>query len=959
MTDLISNITQRILAGTYEAPATGTYTPTLIVGLGGTGIKVLRQLKKNLSLHENQHIKLLGIDSDSIENTRDPSQYPSLDLGAELKILDQAQAMRMLAGAAANTANRHVLDFLPKARGKRNGIHDLVNGKINSQKGAGQFRRAGKLLFCANVSAGANLNHTFQDLRVDLVGLPAILSKEGAGYTIGSGVKIFVVSSIAGGQGAGCLIDCLALIRKHFNGIHDLITALCVLPGPLFDKRVTMPVDEAKAMRANGIGVLRELQALKQGELPQHEFVFDQNVSYAQGPLPLVSDIYLVDHHSSSMIPFHDLVDLCKGVACFLYAFTGTGMGAHKAASDINHKADNQPGADGMSKPFSALGVGAMTFPAGQLVEYGTRESLDRWLQKWLDKSIHSADDQTVGTLLASWQFDSLDLFRARLQPDVVESTYLGEIAQRRAVMKMADPEFLAKGDSKLKSFASVLEGYGKGFDSLRSATFAGIDKSLRAELLLWMVNGAGPVTSRLEVLTKAVAVMHNTLKDARDERIRLRYEFNVQKAVLIEKINYWGFGFDKKERTEYISVVNKLLTLQLNERIDVALAEVLPQILKSVISVRAEADKFIVDLETVCKTNQVRLAEMSAEKGDSCFMQTVVPTNKYAEWIASEPPVDVPDMLGPNSLLMEDLIGKAIVSVGQQYEKRVKAYNLISTALMDKALLGRMITIQRASDYMMHLKLECPPTSEMHPQKFLAGVLNDGNERLITHFSPPAGGAPVVPIEITNKHMVVCAQTFHGFPAAYWSGFDTADSHYRQDPWWSHTLPDFEKLSPLKPLSGDRAQVMTTLGLALAYELIYLRGSSYYQNVSFDEGTSSHWYNYFAKEPNKGAQELVNIGLIRPAPSSQTKIKAAHLLAKSLEDTLNAMLNHDSVEFRQTLTELLDEFSAKAGVNQHKKIIVDFVDQRLNKLISSADARRDVLEEIAKQLRAYADKLG
>jgi hypothetical protein len=222
----------------YGAPTTGTYKPTVVIGLGGTGVTTLRYLKRDLSMHEARHVRLLALDSNAAENTRFLSQLPSLEPDRELRILDQAAALRMLANATTGNGNRHVLQYLPKEAGRHKGIHEEVIAKINGQKGAGQFRRAGKLLFQANARSGANLNDTLAKLRDEMVGLRTLIEHQAAGLTLDVGVQVFVVCSAAGGQGAGCLLDCLALLRSHFNGPHDVITVICVLPGPLFHKVV-------------------------------------------------------------------------------------------------------------------------------------------------------------------------------------------------------------------------------------------------------------------------------------------------------------------------------------------------------------------------------------------------------------------------------------------------------------------------------------------------------------------------------------------------------------------------------------------------------------------------------------------------------------------------------------------------------------------------------------------------
>ena len=73
------SIVESVLRGSIKAPTSGMFTPTLVIGLGGTGIKTLRELKSVLSRHETAKVRLLGIDSDSGENQINSDSIPQLD----------------------------------------------------------------------------------------------------------------------------------------------------------------------------------------------------------------------------------------------------------------------------------------------------------------------------------------------------------------------------------------------------------------------------------------------------------------------------------------------------------------------------------------------------------------------------------------------------------------------------------------------------------------------------------------------------------------------------------------------------------------------------------------------------------------------------------------------------------------------------------------------------------------
>ena len=961
MKNQIRNLAERIAARIYEMPKSGSYTPILILVVGGTGNYVARELKRLLAPHMAQYIRILAIDSDASENTRHLTQFPPLELGRELLILDQSQALRMLANAQAGTSNRHVLEYLPVKTKKHGNVHELVIQKINQQRGAGQFRRAGRLLLDSNVNGGANLDSALAKVREELIGLATVLRREAEGANIETNVKVIIVESLAGGQGSSTSPQLLALVRKHFNGPHDTITVFAVLPGHLYDKRVRNPLQEGPVMRSNAIGALSELQAAKLGWYSDHEFVFDQNTRFTPKLLPLVNDIMLVDHHSHKRVPYNDLIDLCKGIGAFIYGFVATGLGAHSESAQINDKTDNRPAPDGMPRIFSSIGVGALVYPATELLEYGIRDALGRWLNEWIEQNPSAeANREDIATVLGSWQMESLDSLRARFQPQVREATYLSDTAQRRAVLKLADPEFLGKGESKLNGFPGELAGYEDSFAENQRGVETQLVQAIHAQVSEWLTAGAKSGTVQLTALRTAIGTLKSALVAARDERVANRQRLLDRKDVLTRKINFWGFGLDAGYRKEFLNVVNSLLTLQLQERTDASLGESLHVVEKALTSLAAEVENFISDLKVTRDNNATELSRMAAADTESCFLQPVITPTEYPQW-AKENEAEVPRNLKPESFSADQFIHLAVDSVADFYLSRRNQFDLAARALEDPELMRRLKTIETASDYMMHLDLLSPPVSQLKPQKFLAGYLDRGNKKLVDQFSPPDGGAQVVPVETTNKHMVICARTLHGFPAAHWSGFDVAEAYYRQDPWWAHTVEDFASLPPLKPLSGQRARALQYLGLGLVFELIYTRGSNYYANLKEEELNSvrARWHVYYKKGLSPGGAALIEAGLVTPAPSSQTRVRSEHLMGKSLSETLETLAKPDTGTFITLVDEVLGEFTAKAGVDRLKTIIEDYVQNELDKRIDgAADTRRD-LEEVARELRAYAQRIG
>ena len=960
--DEIKEIAQRIIAEKlHEAPASGVYTPTLVIGLGGTGVLVVRALAGFLAAHKTRHVRLLAIDSDSAENGRHISQFSPLEPGRELLILEQAPALRMLANAVAGTSNAHVLEALPKETKKHGNIHEVVVSKINRQSGAGQFRKAGALLWNANVSGGANLDGVFAAVRNELIGLDTVIAHEARGVTVAAGVRIFLVASFVGGQGSGALPSCLALTRKHFNGDHDTVTLIGVLPGPLFEKRVLSPAQEGPVMAGNGLGTMREVQGAKLGFFRDREFVFDDSARFTPKLLPLVNDILLVDHRSHGQRPFRDLPDLCRGVGLFLYSFVASGVGAHSESSRINGRADMRLTGDGLPHIFSSIGVGAAIYPASDLIEFGIRDSLSRWLFSWLEAAgdVRQAKEE-VAAVLARWQLGSLDTLRARLQPKVAEAVYLVDRAQKDAVLKLPDPDFLGKGEERLDQFPKDLAAYEGQFSENQQRILAELTTAVREQTLIWLAAGAKHGALPLTVLREAIGGLKGELGPDQDARLSTREALKEQKRLRTAQINFWGVGLDRPFRKRYIKVVNDLLASALNERTDAAASAVLSGLENALTSLETEANHFCDVLAAFRDRNANALSEMANDDTSSCFVLPVIAPAEYPAW-AAENGTGVPSGLQPKSLAPEEFILQAVNAVADYYVGRTSQYDLAAEALKDENLMRRVKTIQTSADFMINLDLVAPPIGQLQPQKFLAGYMKGGNSAIIRQFDPPDGGAQIVPVETTNKHAIIIAQTVHGFPFAHWAGFQEAENCYRLDPWWAHTISDYGSLPLLKPVSGDRAKALRTFGLGLAFELIYPRGANYYKNVKDEEINSckTRWFVYYRNTLNPGGTALVEAQLVSPALSSQTRVRPEHLIGKSLAETLQALANPSNGAFITLVDEVLDELCAKIGVDQFRTVITEFVQKQLDKMIESAVETRRDLEETARELRAYIQQLG
>lgn len=242
----------------------GPVHPTLFVGLGGTGLKVLARVRRRLY---EQHgsadhwpiYAFLGVDSDLKDINAGQSNRGTLsEVGIPLQISDivqiwmpPAEVARVLAGLRGEYA--YIGNWLPGR------FEELDNHNWNT--GAKQNRAAGRMLFIRKIE---EVKKKVLERCTKITGLKALEQAQelGAAPSITanatSGVDVVMVASIAGGTGAGCTLDFAYLLRSLGNRIRS-IGCYLVMPDVFQDE---LPKDDEQRMKtqANGFAFLRELE---------------------------------------------------------------------------------------------------------------------------------------------------------------------------------------------------------------------------------------------------------------------------------------------------------------------------------------------------------------------------------------------------------------------------------------------------------------------------------------------------------------------------------------------------------------------------------------------------------------------------------------------------------------------------------------------------------------------------
>lgn len=235
----------------------------ILVGLGGTGGKVLEALRKRLFLEfpDKTDRAKLSIGFVYVDSTREMMQY-------------DASSFRVMGMDASFTESEfvdlksislsHILDNVDNFPGLKNMVPDVESmrdalGEIGAA--AGQKRRAGRILFAANCDKYVTA------LRMQYDKVRSISRRDS--------LNIHIFTGLAGGTGSGAIIDAVAQIRAQAWFRDANITVYAMIP------ELVIPFGyQAGRYHQNGYAALSELNALNVGRfLPCDVMTGDEHVA--------------------------------------------------------------------------------------------------------------------------------------------------------------------------------------------------------------------------------------------------------------------------------------------------------------------------------------------------------------------------------------------------------------------------------------------------------------------------------------------------------------------------------------------------------------------------------------------------------------------------------------------------------------------------------------------------------
>ncbi len=297
--------------------------PSLIIGIGGTGIRVLCQYKRELwripgldKVEEERRrlfmIRLLGLDT----NKELPENDKNILTSSEVSVLS-------LSGTVSELRTQPPISYWAERM-----LADKLQQKVGGGAGAGQSPTLGRLCLCDNILQGKEgfLPNVIKDRLKGITNSDFDLQISGKKPEVDNKIQVYIICSTAGGTGAGMAKDVAALIRQTISAKSksiDRITGIFVLPDG-FENEQNMSPEEGNLQKANTYAFLKELDFYLNGGKWQVHYSEDIDANLPKEEM-LFNEVYLLNRNSpENRDGFLNLNELVVCISDFLLYSTLT-----------------------------------------------------------------------------------------------------------------------------------------------------------------------------------------------------------------------------------------------------------------------------------------------------------------------------------------------------------------------------------------------------------------------------------------------------------------------------------------------------------------------------------------------------------------------------------------------------------------------------------------------------------
>lgn len=347
----------------------GEVTPTLFVGLGGSGGRAVGRIAKRLraqsdfELQYRSLVRFVAIDTNDADLARlrkGTEEYGKVDETCLISDFDKVAYSKLRRGDSFADADDYFTQW----------IHDWYGFREESGAGAGQIRIESRLSMFRAIEAG-DMVQKLQALAHDLRSHAHGMRQQSAS------IQVFVYFSVAGGTGSGGFLPFAYMMRDILADRSARLIGFAILP-EAFESVVGQNRD---GVYANGYAALKEVEHLMkldtQHPIDELTFHYDPRNKHKRTITRRPYDLlYLVDRPQA-----YSLDDVGEALADATYVQIFSPIIGDQQADYDNYTKENRrlfPDSlwdrkDGYSAFYGTLGASVMVLPRHDVLEYCAR----------------------------------------------------------------------------------------------------------------------------------------------------------------------------------------------------------------------------------------------------------------------------------------------------------------------------------------------------------------------------------------------------------------------------------------------------------------------------------------------------------------------------------------------------------------------------------------------------------
>ncbi|MGQ9657554.1 MAG: tubulin-like doman-containing protein [Fimbriimonadales bacterium] len=376
-------------------------SPTLVIGLGGSGVWTVRRLKRLMRIRYGDVplIRFLLIDADqgAFAPTPELAEVPDIER-AMLGLQNPEQIYRDAQNGVGDLEK--LQDWLPD---------NLPIHILRSANGVGGIRPVGRFAFFAALDSVLDKLRTALNTCLGIEQeLQMRLREQARNLHVDTNqIRVYIVGSLCGGTGSSLFLDTAVLTREL---LHQLapnagisIVGVFYLPA-VFENEPTLRNNTAfmSVVQANGYAALKELEYFCDSNLlKQQPFTFRYpSLSDIVVDMPVYDEGFLLERGTADGRMLASRDEVLELAARALLIDIGSPVGARVRAARANSatvlQMDPCPKTQKLRLVHS-LGVTALSVPIVDLLEHGTIRQLR-----------HFVMDEIVGQSLSSEELQTL-----------------------------------------------------------------------------------------------------------------------------------------------------------------------------------------------------------------------------------------------------------------------------------------------------------------------------------------------------------------------------------------------------------------------------------------------------------------------------------------------------------------------------------------------------------------------